>query len=138
MATTLTRTVRFYALHRLYRPEWSPERNREVFGRYSEEPPHGHDYRCAVTVSGAPGAPSDLLVDLTALDGVLREEIVQPFDGKYLNRDHPAFSRTLPTCEALAAYVWERIAPRLPPGVRLVRVRVMEDPTLYADCTGPA
>ena len=138
MPTTLTRTVSFFALHRLYRPEWSPERNREAFGQLSEEPPHGHDYRCAVTVRGHPDAPPDLSIDLLELDRILREEVVDPLAGRYLNRDVPAFARTLPTCEAMAQHCWRRIAPRLPPGVALERVRVMEDPTLYADCTGVA
>ncbi len=138
MSLTLTRTVAFHALHRLYRPEWSPERNREAFGPLSEEPPHSHDYRCAVTVSGGPGAPPDLLVDLAQLDAILRDEVVAPLHGRYLNRDVPAFARTLPTCEAMAAHFYARIAARLPAGVRLERVRVSEDPTLHADCTGPA
>ncbi len=137
MPLTLTRTVTFFALHRLYRPEWSAERNRDAFGPVSEEPPHGHDYRCAVTVS-AVAAPPDLIVDLAQLDAILQEEVVAPLDGRYLNRDVPAFARTLPTCEAMAAHVYARIAARLPAGVRLERVRVSEDPTLHADCTGPA
>jgi 6-pyruvoyltetrahydropterin/6-carboxytetrahydropterin synthase len=135
---TLTRTVTFFALHRLYRPEWSAERNREAFGPLSEEPPHGHQYRCAVTVSGGPDAPPDLLVDLVHLDSVLQDEVVTPLEGRYLNRDVPAFAQTLPTCEAMAAHVYDRIARRLPDGVRLERVRVNEDPTLHADCTRPA
>lgn len=138
MPTTLTRTVSFFALHRLYRPEWSPERNRDAFGPLSEEPPHGHDYRCAVTVAGASGAPPDLLIDLAELDRLLEEEVVRPFAGKYLNRDLPAFATVLPTCEAMAAHVFQRVAARLPAGARLLRVRIMEDPTLHADCTGVA
>lgn len=138
MPLTLTRTVTFFALHRLSRPEWSAERNREAFGPLSEEPPHGHQYRCAVTVSGGPDAPADLLVDLVHLDSVLQDEVVTPLEGRYLNRDVPAFARTLPTCEAMAAHVYDRVARRLPDGVRLQRVRVSEDPTLHADCTGPA
>ena len=42
----------------------------------------------------------------------------------------------LPTCEAIAMDVYRRLAARLPGGVTLERVRIMEDPTLYADCTG--
>jgi 6-pyruvoyltetrahydropterin/6-carboxytetrahydropterin synthase len=138
MPTTLTRTVSFFALHRLYRPEWSPQQNREAFGPLCEEPPHGHQYSCAVTVCGGPERPADLLIDLAELDRILHEEVVQPFEGKYLNRDLPAFARTLPTCEALAEHLFRRIAPRLSEGATLERVRVSEDPTLYADCTGLA
>jgi 6-pyruvoyl-tetrahydropterin synthase len=91
-----------------------------------------------VTVAGAPGGPPDLLVDLAELDRILEEEVVQAFAGKYLNRDLPAFARRLPTCEAMAEHVFHRVAARLPGGARLERVRIMEDPTLYADCTGAA
>jgi 6-pyruvoyl-tetrahydropterin synthase len=58
--------------------------------------------------------------------------------GKHLNLDLPAFAygRTLPTCEAIAAYLFPRIAVRLPKDVVLERVRIKEDPTLYGDCTG--
>jgi 6-pyruvoyl-tetrahydropterin synthase len=79
-----------------------------------------------------------MIMDLTLLDQILREEVLAPFAGKHFNLDVPAFAygRTLPTCEAIAAYVYRRIAARLPDGVALERVRIAEDPTLYADCTG--
>lgn len=58
--------------------------------------------------------------------------------GKPVNLDLPTFAyrQTLPTCEAIAAYLFPRIAARLPAGVVLERVRIEEDPTLYADRTG--
>jgi 6-pyruvoyltetrahydropterin/6-carboxytetrahydropterin synthase len=137
MPASLTRAVGFYALHRYHRPDWSEARNREAFGAAGDPPGHGHDYRCLVTVQG-PVDESGMIVDLVLLDRVLAEEVVQPLAGKHLNLDVPAFGygRTLPTCEAIAAYLYPRIAARLPAGVRLERVRIMEDPTLYADCTG--
>lgn len=139
MPASLTRTVGFHALHRYYRPEWSEARNREVFGTLADAPGHGHDYQCAVTVSG-PLDETGMILELSLLDDILNEEIVRPFAGKHLNLDVPAFAygRMLPTCEAIAAYVFPRIAARLPEGVTLERVRIMEDPTLYADCTGIA
>lgn len=139
MRASLTRAVGFHALHRYYRPEWSEARNREVFGTVAEPQGHAHDYQCAVTVGG-PVDETGIVIDLGMLDRILNEEVVRPFDGKYLNLDVPAFAsgRPLPTCEALAAYVFGRIAARLPAGVVLERVRMMEDPTLYADCTGIA
>lgn len=138
MPISLTRTVGFRASHRLYRPDWSLERNREVFGPLSDPPGHAHDYTCAVTVRGPVEETMGMVMDLGELDRILRAEVVAPFDGKHLNLDVPAFAhgRTLPTCEAIAAHVYPRVAARLPAGVALERVRVMEDPTLYADCTG--
>lgn len=137
MPTSLTRTVGFHALHRFYRPDWSEARNREVFGSFADPPGHGHDYQCAVTVGG-PLDETGMILDLALLDRILREEVLEPFAGKHFNLDVPAFAsgRPLPTCEAIADYVFRRIAARLPSGVVLERVRIMEDPTLYADCTG--
>lgn len=138
MSVSLTRTVGFRAVHRLYRPDWTDARNREAFGPLSDPPGHPHDYRCAVTVSGPIDDRMGMVVDLVELDRILQEEVVVRLDGKHLNEDVPelAYDRMLPTCEAIALDVYRRIAPRLPQGVTLERVRVMEDPTLYADCTG--
>ena len=137
MAASLTRTVGFHALHRLFRPEWTDARNREVFGSVADAPGHGHDYQCAVTVRGRVDE-TGMMLDLGLLDQILQDEVLTPFAGKHLNLEVPAFAygKTLPTCEAIAAYVFRRIAPRLPPDLILERVRILEDPTLYADCTG--
>jgi 6-pyruvoyltetrahydropterin/6-carboxytetrahydropterin synthase len=138
MPVSLTRTVGFRAVHRLYRPDWTEARNREAFGPLSDPPGHPHDYRCAVTVSGPIDHRMGMVVDLARLDGILQEEVVSRLDGKHLNEDVPglAYDQMLPTCEAIAMDVYRRIASRLPQGVTLERVRIMEDPTLYADCTG--
>jgi 6-pyruvoyltetrahydropterin/6-carboxytetrahydropterin synthase len=138
VATTLTRTVGFRALHRFHRPEWDEARNREAFGPLGDPPGHAHDYRCAVTVRGPVDEAMGMVMDLTLLDRIIHDEVVVPFDGKHLNHDVPdfAYGRTLPTCEAIARLVFPRIAARLPAPVVLERVRVLEDPTLYADCTG--
>lgn len=138
MSVSLTRTVGFRAVHRLYRPDWTEAGNREAFGPLSDPPGHPHDYRCAVTVSGPIDERMGMVVDLVELDRILQDEVVARLDGKHLNEDVPGleYGRMLPTCEALAVHVYRRIAPRLPRGVTLDRVRIMEDPTLYADCTG--
>jgi 6-pyruvoyltetrahydropterin/6-carboxytetrahydropterin synthase len=137
MTIELTRTVGFRAVHRLYRADWTPERNREAFGPLSDPPGHPHDYRCAVTVTGPLDPAMGMVVDLVELDGILRDEIVTPFEGRNLNQDVAEFAAgTLPTCESLAALVYRRVGGRLPAGVTLLRVRVAEDATLHADCTG--
>jgi 6-pyruvoyltetrahydropterin/6-carboxytetrahydropterin synthase len=138
MPASLSRVVGFRALHHLARPDWSPARNREAFGPLSDSAGHAHDYRCIVTVRGPIAESHGMVMDLAALDRILEEEVVARLGGKHLNFDVPEFAagRMLPTCEAIAADVFPRVAARLPAGVVLERVRVLEDPTLYADCTG--
>ena len=138
MAISLTRVVGFHAVHRFFRPDWTEAQNREAFGPLSDPPGHAHDYRCAVTVRGPIQDSLGMVLDLPLLDRLLQDEVVRPFEGRHLNLDVPAFAygRMLPTCEAIAAYVYPRLSARLPDGVELERVRIMEDSTLYADCTG--
>ncbi|HSE53462.1 MAG TPA: 6-carboxytetrahydropterin synthase [Gemmatimonadales bacterium] len=138
MPVSLTRSLGFRATHRYFKPEWSEETNRSRFGWTAEEPGHAHDYRCSVTVTGPLDPVTDMILDLPGLDRILAEEVTARLDGRHLNLDLPefAYGRTLPSCEALARYLFQRIAPRLPSGVTLARVRVAEDASLHADCTG--
>lgn len=81
-----------------------------------------------------------MVMDLTRLDEILTETVLRPLDGRHLNDAVPAFAsgEQLPSCEAIAAWCFRQVTDRLPSTVRLVRVRVAEDDTLWADCTAPA
>jgi 6-pyruvoyltetrahydropterin/6-carboxytetrahydropterin synthase len=133
---SLTRTVSFSATHRMWRADWSERENREHFGPVAEY--HGHEYSCSVTVGAGLDPVTGMVADLAALDSIIAQEVVHRLHGRRLNTDLPDFAsgRPLPTCEALASILYTRIAARLPAEMRLVRVRVAEDPTLYAECTG--
>lgn len=137
MSIQLTRTVRFAAAHRYFRPEWDEERNRRVFGLCSNPHGHGHNYVLEVTVAGEPDPMTGFLIDLGQLDQVLREEVIVPLDHQHLNHAVPEFAegRAVPTTENLVAYLWRRIEPRIS-GARLVRLRLREDVDLWADCYG--
>jgi 6-pyruvoyl-tetrahydropterin synthase len=126
---SLTRSVALHARHHL-----GPS-----VGGGAPADQHGHLYRIAVTVTG-PGAAHGVVMDLELFDAILAAEIVAPLDGRVLNDVVPEFSAEhLPaTCEGVAMWCWARVARRLPSDVRLERVRVAENDTLWADCTGPA
>jgi 6-pyruvoyl-tetrahydropterin synthase len=81
-----------------------------------------------------------MVMDLPELDRIIDEEVMAPLDQRHLNLDVAefAYGQTLPTCEAVAQLLYRRIAARLPEPVTLERVRVAEDATLHADCTGSA
>jgi 6-pyruvoyltetrahydropterin/6-carboxytetrahydropterin synthase len=138
-ATYLTRVVRFSAAHRYHRPEWSDARNAEVFGACANPHGHGHSYRLEVMVAGRPAPETGFCVDLAALDAVLRDEVVRPLDHQHLNHALPRFAPggDIPTTEMLLLHLWERIAPRITGGARLVRLRLREDDDLFVDYFGP-
>ncbi len=53
-----------------------------------------------------------MVVNLTGLDRILKEEVDAPLDHKNLNRDVPGFPLP-PTAENLAAWIWKRIRARI-------------------------
>lgn len=133
---SLTRTVGFRAFHRLRDPRLSEFENRLKFGATADS--HAHDYSCGVRIGGIPDPDTGMLLDIGALDHLLAETVVGPLDGEDLNRVIPIFANQsrLATCEAIAVWVFEQLADRLPAGLQLERVRIAEDASLHADCTG--
>ena len=140
MITYLSRTVRFNAAHRYYRPEWTEERNREVFGPCANPHGHGHNYVLEAMVAGEPDPQTGFCVDLGALDRILEEEVVRPLDHQHLNHAVPEFREggRIPSTENLLIYLWGRIAPRIGGGATLVRLRLREDVDLFVDFYGPS
>ncbi len=139
----LTRIVRFAAAHRYYRPEWSDEENRRVFGLCANPHGHGHNYVLEVTVEGSVDPRTNYSVDLAALDALLEERVRGPLDHQHLNHAIPEFGPggAIPTSEGILLYLWPRIAEGLAAapgtsGARLVRLRLHEDEQLYVDYTG--
>lgn len=129
----LIRSVRFFALHHLRRPDWDDARNTAAFGPLADRTGHGHDYVCTVEISGVP--EHGMVMDLVALDALLDAIVVRKLAGRHLNMDVPEFgpSGVPPTCEAIADYVYRRLLPQLPALLSLDCVRVAEDDTLAGE-----
>lgn len=132
---TLTRRVTFSAAHRYRRPEWDDARNEATFGLCARPNWHGHTYVCDVTVGGPIDALTGFCADLGALDRALRERVVQALDHRNLVLDVPAFreGKLIPTSENLAWWIAREVQDALGVGTKVVRVRVAEEPGLWAD-----
>ncbi len=131
----LTRRVAFAAAHRYWRDDWSGERNREVFGACANPHGHGHSYILEATVAGRVDPETGFCVGLGELDAALAEAVVRPLDHQHINHAVPEFGPggLVPTTENLLLWAWPRISRLLPPGVRLHRLRLREDESLYVD-----
>jgi 6-pyruvoyl-tetrahydropterin synthase len=124
----LTRVVEFTATHRFpAKPE---------FAGATDD--HSHRYRCSVTVKGYFDPTEGGVMSLKAFDTLLRHEVIARLDGRHINQDIATFAAGtwIATGEALAMYVWERLAGGLPLGVALHRVRIEEGPHLYSEYYG--
>ena len=130
----LIRRVRFAAAHRYRRPDWSEEKNVEVFGLCARPNYHGHTYTCSVTVEGEVDPVTGFVVDLGRLDQVLEAEVVSRFDHRNINLDVPEFAegKLVPTGENLARFIFERLQTGLGGAVRVRSVQIDEDDSLSA------
>ena len=98
----ITRKEHFNAAHKLYNPDWSEEKNRDVFGVCSNENWHGHNYEIEVTVKGEINLESGMLINLKVLSKILKEEILDKVDHKNLNLD---VSRLIHSLKLLLEYL---------------------------------
>lgn len=132
-----TRRAHFCAAHRLHRPDWSEEQNREVFGDCSNPNWHGHNYVLDVTVEGPVDPETGFVMDLKHLKQAMAAQVVDDVDHRNLNLEVPWMEGVIPSTENFAVAIWDRLAPAMPDGVRLCRVVVQETPNNSVEYTGP-
>ncbi len=133
----LTRKAEFSASHVCANPSWSQEENRRVYGANANPNGHGHNYVLEVTVEGDPDPVTGMVFDLRELKQILNEEVVDPMDHRFLNREVTPFDRVVPTTENLAMEIWKRMDARIQrKGVRLRNVRLYETPDIFVEYEG--
>jgi 6-pyruvoyltetrahydropterin/6-carboxytetrahydropterin synthase len=137
-ACLITRRAVFSASH-LYRlPELSDAENQARFGPCSIAPGHGHNYELIVAMGGNLDADG-MVLNLSDVKHAIRREVTEPLDFHFLNAVWPEFDLSrpegrLPTTEALALAIRDRLAPHLP----VMGIRLYEHPKLWADVlSGP-
>lgn len=106
----VSRKEHFNAAHKLHNPQWSQERNQEVFGPCANENWHGHNYDLIVTVKGTPDPETGFVVDLKKLSILIKDKVLEQLDHKNLNLDVPFMMGKLPTTEILAQEIWNILA----------------------------
>lgn len=115
---------------------------------------HGHSYKLSVTVKGAPIADpkhvkNGMVIDFSDLKKIVREEIVLPFDhATVLNtstphkeiademekRGHKVLRVSYqPTSEMMVIDFAHKIKARLPQNIQLVRIKLRETETSFAE-----
>ncbi|MBW4472659.1 MAG: 6-carboxytetrahydropterin synthase [Stenomitos rutilans HA7619-LM2] len=131
MKCTIDRRAQFSASHRYWLPELSEAENFKQFGACARSPGHGHNYVLYVSMAGELDEYG-MVLNLSDVKQVIKREVTSQLDFSFLNDAWPEFRETLPTTEAIARTIWQRLTPHLP----IVRIQLFEHPELWADYYG--
>ena len=113
MRVTVSRKAHFNAAHRLYRKDWSFEKNQAVFGKCNNPNFHGHNYDLTVSVTGEIDPETGYVVDVKILADLIKLHIEDAFDHKNLNLDCPEFENLNPTAENIVVVIWQKLRSHL-------------------------
>ncbi|HBB48474.1 MAG TPA: 6-pyruvoyl tetrahydrobiopterin synthase [Flavobacteriaceae bacterium] len=136
MSTTLYRKAHFNAAHRLFLPQWSDEKNAEVFGKCSNPNYHGHNYELEVGITGSIDPITGFVMDVAELKSIIKTEVEDPFDHKNLNLEVPEFAELIPTVENIAKVIWNKLRGQIDMQYDII-VKLYETPRNYVIYTGP-
>ena len=133
----LTRRERFNAAHRLYREDWSDEKNLKFYGKCSNPNWHGHNYVLLVTVRGELHPELGYVVDLKVLSRIIQEHIIEKLDHKNLNVEVDFMKGRMASTEQIAIAIWEELDPHIRRlGVELHSIRVQETENNFVEYFG--
>ena len=113
MKVTVSRKAHFNAAHRLYRKDWSMEKNDEVFGKCNNPNYHGHNYELIASVTGEIDQETGFVIDVKVLKDIIKTEVEDAFDHKNLNLDVTEFKDLNPTAENIAVVIWRKLRPHI-------------------------
>jgi len=139
MMVYISRQEHFNAAHKLYNPNWSKEKNQEVFGPCANENWHGHNFELIVTVKGQPDPDTGFVVDLKKLSQLINEEVIDALDHKNINLDVPFMQGKMASTENLVIEIW-RILEKTLPGItdtgKLHCIKLYETPRNFVEYYG--
>lgn len=113
MRVTVSRKAHFNAAHRLYRKDWTIEKNQAVFGLCNNPNYHGHNYELIVSVTGEIDPQTGYVIDMKELKDIIYSEVELAFDHKNLNLDVEEFKDLNPTAENIVVVIWNKIRKKI-------------------------
>lgn len=135
MRVTVSRRAHFNAAHRLYRKDWSFEKNDEIFGKCNNPNYHGHNYELIASVTGKIDPETGYVIDVKILKDIIKEEVEDAFDHKNLNLDVPEFENLNPTAENIVVIIYHKIKAKLAKNLDL-EVTLYETPRNFVRYSG--
>jgi 6-pyruvoyltetrahydropterin/6-carboxytetrahydropterin synthase len=133
----ITRRERFNAAHKLYREDWSVEKNTDTFGKCANPNWHGHNYELFVTIKGEINPETGFVIDLKDLKKLIIANVIDPLDHKNINLDVDFMKGKLASTEILAVEIWNQLEQPLKQlGVALDSIKLYETENNYVEYFG--
>ena len=132
---TVHRKAHFNAAHRLYRKDWSDEKNFAVFSKCSNPNFHGHNYELIVSLTGEIDAKTGYVYDLGLLRNLIKLEIEDSFDHKNLNIEVAEFKNLNPTAENISVVIYDKLRKHIPNHLDL-KITLYETPRNFVSYSG--
>ena len=131
------RRERFNAAHRLFNPNWTDEKNEQVFGKCSNKNWHGHNYTLFVTVEGTVDSDTGYVIDLKILSDIIKNRVVDKMDHRNLNLEVDFMKGVITTAENIAIKIYEELESDIQAtGNRLQGVKLYETENNYVEYYG--
>jgi 6-pyruvoyltetrahydropterin/6-carboxytetrahydropterin synthase len=127
----LTKRFRFEASHVLRNPDWSDEKNYEIFGKCARPNGHGHNYEMFITIKGEVDIDDGMLYELKKFKDLVNAHLIEKVDHYHLNRDVKFLQGIIPTVENLAIAFYRELEKVLPSGL-LYEVKLLETENNWA------
>jgi 6-pyruvoyltetrahydropterin/6-carboxytetrahydropterin synthase len=131
----VTRREVFSASHRLHNDQLSDEENKKIYDKCNNKHGHGHNYVLEVMVTGEVNPVTGYVIDLKELKSIVRENVIEKFDHKYLNYDVDVMNGINPTTENIAIAIWNILKDKIPSG-KLHSVKIFETENNYIEYKG--
>ncbi len=135
MKVTVHRKAHFNAAHRLYRKDWSFEKNDAVFGLCNNPNFHGHNYELVASVTGDIDPETGFVIDVKILKDIIKAEVENALDHKNLNVEVPEFKDLNPTAENIAVFIYNKVKAKLDTKFHL-EITLYETPRNFVTYSG--
>ena len=133
----ITRRETFNAAHKLYKEDWTDEKNEEVFGKCANKNWHGHNFELWVTVKGVPNKDTGFVMNLKTLSKLVRDLVIEALDHKNLNIDVPFLKGVMASTENVAIAIWEILEePIRKEGGELAKIKLEETENNFVEYFG--
>ncbi len=112
MRLTISKKFELSLSYRYHAPDWSEEKNREIFGdRAGTVNGYGGNLNLYTVFDGPVNDKTGMLINVATIKDRMRKLLSERYDHRFLNRDTPPFDAINPTPENISRQILEDAQP---------------------------